>query len=194
MPEYHGYGGLPWHHAMWGGPGPSLEMVLPVLVVLLFFLVLAAATAAIRSGGARWREHHATRRTGVSTAEGQPRPVLASDAEREEATRRISHAVGEGRLDLEEAERRVEAVLRSRHRHELYELIGDVPPLGGSSQDGRRGVVSRRLVLVAATAMLVAAAIVQTVTGVWELWPLAAAALGLWAGRELGAGRARNAR
>ena len=64
---------------------------------------------------------------GTSGDDGQAYPVLASDLEREQALQTISHAVGEGRLNLDEAGRRIEAALHSRHRNELAGLVGDLP-------------------------------------------------------------------
>ncbi len=85
---------------------------------------------------------------GLSPSAGgdvQVHPVLASDLERDQTLQTISHAVGEGRLNLSEAERRIEAVLHSRHRHELAGLVGDLPQ-PALSEPGKRGA-PRRCVL-----------------------------------------------
>ena len=115
---------------------------------------------------------------------GQAHLVLASDLEREQTLQTISHAVGEGRLNPDEAERRIEAVLHSRHRHELAGLVADLPQPalpqaghGGGSSPLRAGFLG-----LAAVAIL-AAVIVQAVAGLWELWPVAVAGCGLWAAR-----------
>lgn len=66
-----------------------------------------------------------------------PYPRLrASDAEREAAVRRLHDAVGEGRLDLDEAETRTAAAYATRHREDLAPLLADLPgggvPSGGA--------------------------------------------------------------
>lgn len=51
----------------------------------------------------------------------------ASDAERERVVTRLHHAVGEGRLDLAEAEERTAAAYAARFRDELDPLLADLP-------------------------------------------------------------------
>jgi hypothetical protein len=53
--------------------------------------------------------------------------IRASDAEREDTVRRLHHALGEGRLNLQETETRVAAVYTAVYRGELPELLGDLP-------------------------------------------------------------------
>jgi hypothetical protein len=57
-----------------------------------------------------------------------PRPVRASDAERERTVRALHEALGEGRLDLQETELRVAAAYATVHRAELGPLLDDLPP------------------------------------------------------------------
>ena len=94
---------------------------------------------------------------------GQAHPVLASDLERDQTLQTISHAVGEARLNPDEAERRIEAVLHSRHRHELAGLVGDLPPHLALSEPGKCwGSSPVRLGLLALAAVtILAAAVVQ---------------------------------
>jgi hypothetical protein len=106
--------------------------------------------------------------------------VLASDLEREETARLVSHAVGEGRLSLEEGGQRIDAVLRSRHRHELMGLVADLP-YGVPATTTARPFTSAPLrlgLLAVAAAVVLAAVLVQAVAGLWELWPLAVVAVG----------------
>jgi PadR family transcriptional regulator, regulatory protein PadR len=120
----------------------------------------------------------------TSGDDGQAHPVLASDLEREQTLHAISHAVGEGRLNLDEAERRIEAVLHSRHRHELAGLVGDLPQPALSEPGTRGGSSPRRVGLLALAAVtILAAVVVQALAGLWELWPVAVAGCGLWAAR-----------
>jgi hypothetical protein len=54
-------------------------------------------------------------------------PILASDAEREQAVARLRDAVGEGRLTLEEFSQRVEVAQAARTGDELAALARDLP-------------------------------------------------------------------
>jgi len=51
----------------------------------------------------------------------------ASDAERADTVARLHAALGAGRLDLTETDDRVAAAYAARHRHELAELLTDLP-------------------------------------------------------------------
>ena len=60
--------------------------------------------------------------------EPDPSPrVRASTEEREETVARLHHALGEGRLDLEETETRVAAAYAAQYRDELPSLLADLP-------------------------------------------------------------------
>jgi DUF1707 SHOCT-like domain len=54
-------------------------------------------------------------------------PIRASDAEREAAASRLRTAAGEGRLEPDELEVRLEAALSARTRAELVPLVADLP-------------------------------------------------------------------
>ena len=51
----------------------------------------------------------------------------ASDAERADTVARLHEALGAGRLDLAETDERVAAAYAARHRHELADLLADLP-------------------------------------------------------------------
>ncbi len=51
----------------------------------------------------------------------------ASDAERADTVARLHEALGAGRLDLAETDERVAAAYAARHRHELADLLTDLP-------------------------------------------------------------------
>ena len=55
------------------------------------------------------------------------RPVRCSDAEREQTTKHLNNAAGEGRLTLAEVEERVTAVYSAQYRHELDAVVADLP-------------------------------------------------------------------
>ena len=63
---------------------------------------------------------HAT----TATPSTSPR---ASDAERADTVARLHEALGAGRLDLAETDERVAAAYAARHRHELADLLADLP-------------------------------------------------------------------
>ena len=68
--------------------------------------------------------------------------VRSSTEERERVVAALHHACGEGRLTLEEAERRVAATYATRYRHELDPLLADLPESehgAGPSLDSRQG-------------------------------------------------------
>lgn len=173
-PAFHGH---PWHHYFAVGPTSLLDlMVLPLLLVLLTTACWAGRrTAALLS---RRKPSSASRQAGTGSTEAV-QPVLASDAEREETARLVSHAVGEGRLSIEEGGQRIDAVLRARHRHELASLVSDLPPIAPAPSVQPFTSTRLRLLLLAVAAVVVLAAVlVQASAGLWELWPLAVVALG----------------
>ncbi|ATY14747.1 DUF1707 domain-containing protein [Amycolatopsis sp. AA4] len=55
------------------------------------------------------------------------RPVRCSDAEREQTTKALNAAAGEGRLSLAEVEERVTTVYAAQYRHELDAVVADLP-------------------------------------------------------------------
>jgi hypothetical protein len=105
--------------------------------------------------------------------------VLASDLERDEAANLVSQAVGEGRLSIEEGLQRIDAVLRSRHRHEIGSLVVDLPTRASATTTQPFIFTPLRVgLLTVAAAVVFAAVLVQALVGLWELWPLAVVALG----------------
>lgn len=62
--------------------------------------------------------------------------VRASNAEREAIVALLHAAVGEGRLDLDEAEERIAAVYGFRYRDELPTVLVDLPTNGDRSRPG----------------------------------------------------------
>ncbi len=190
-----------------------IDLGLAILVgfspILLLLLLLAALEGTFECRGLRGRRlppltpfvfvTGSNGATSRSENAGPPLPVLASDRERDGALRSISFAVGEGRLSLEEAEQRIDSVLRSRHRHELSELLGDLPARPGGPARPRESERSERPddemaetvgapdaapwrpgLLVIALVALIVAVTVQLAAGVWELWPIALAPCALW--------------
>jgi hypothetical protein len=71
------------------------------------------------------RVPHGHDQNGAAAAAGtSPR---ASDAERADVVAQLHAALGAGRLDLAETDERVAAAYAARHRHELADLLTDLP-------------------------------------------------------------------
>ena len=67
--------------------------------------------------------------------------VRASQAEREGVVERLRVHAGDGRLDIAELERRIEAAYAAKTRGELAELLADLPePSPGRRRGGCRGL------------------------------------------------------
>lgn len=175
-PGLHGHGGYQYGPS---GPVGLLELLAPLLVLALLLTLFMAG---------RWVGHEVealrTRR-GLAAASRQAardaalaQPVLASESERERVLERVSQAIGEGRLSFEEGDRRIDGVLRSRHRHELERLVADLPALAPRPHDALvPSAPLRRGLLGAAAVVVLAALVVQAVVEMWVLWPVAIASV-----------------
>jgi hypothetical protein len=177
---YPGYANHPWHHYLAGGPASLLELILPFLVIALFALLVAAGQWGANQAKALLARHKARADSPDVMLEAHSGPpVRASDRERDEAANLVSQAIGEGRLSIEEGVQRIEAVLRSRHRHELGGLVADLPTRASATITRPLSFAQPRMwLLVVAAAVIAAAVLVQALVGLWELWPLALVALG----------------
>ncbi len=177
---YPGYANHPWHHYLAGGPASLLELVLPFLVIALFALLVAAGQWGANHAKAFLVRHKARADSPDVTLEAHSGPpVLASDRERDEAANLVSQAVGEGRLSIEDGLQRIDAALRSRHRHELGSLVADLPARGSATITRPLSFAQPRMgLLIVAMIVIVAAVLVQALVGLWELWPFAVVALG----------------
>jgi len=160
--------------------GPLLVLIVGLSIGRCVAVLSAARWWHSRANASRSSSNPPTARPGALTKGTQGvQPVLASDLEREEAASLVSDAIGEGRLNLEEGGQRIDAVLRSRHRHELANLVADLPsPIPtGPPRPVAHAMVRLGLLAVAANAVL-AAVLAQAFAGLWELWPLAVLLLG----------------
>ena len=158
-----------------------LELVLPFLVIALFALLVAAGRRGANGAKALLVRRKARAASPAVTLEAHSvPPVLASDRERDQAANLVSQAVGEGRLSIEEGVQRIDAVLRSRHRHEIGSLVADLPTRASATITRPFTFTQLRMMgpLVVAAAVILAAVLVQALVGLWELWPLAVVALG----------------
>jgi len=82
--------------------------------------------------------------------------LRASDADREAVTERLRQAAGEGRLEPEELEERLDMALRARTYGELDRVLADLPAKGVSLTRVAVGLPSARTALALATRVSVA--------------------------------------
>jgi Domain of unknown function (DUF1707) len=117
----------------------------------------------------------------------EPQPTLrASDAEREQVSRRLSEHAAAGRLTPEELEQRLDAAYTARTHGELARLLEDLPgPLTPSRADTERELARARLTHRAGAAAIacLACAGVWAAAGAtgpfWPIWVILFAAIAL---------------
>jgi hypothetical protein len=88
--------------------------------------------------------------------------LRASDADRDAVVDRLRVAAGEGRLEPDELEQRVDSALRARTYGELAELLADLPSDGRVPSRSRRrtaNAIARSAVLGAGLLVAVTAAV-----------------------------------
>jgi hypothetical protein len=127
----------------------------------------------------------------MSTPESQLR---ASDADRERVVERLRTHAGEGRLDVDELEERIDAALAARTVGELDVLMRDLPAFVPEPRPRERRRSRPRLpVFVAVMALLVG---IWALTGMgyfWPIWPMLGWGLAFHKGGCFGArGRRRR--
>jgi Flp pilus assembly protein TadB len=101
--------------------------------------------------------------------------LRASDADRDAVTDRLREAAGEGRLEPEELEQRVDAALRARTYGELGRLVADLP--GGREVPWRRQSRRPARPVLVATGLVAAATLAVAAVALAVLVVLAVAAL-----------------
>jgi hypothetical protein len=95
--------------------------------------------------------------------------LRASDSDRDTVVDRLREAAGEGRLEPEELEERVEAALRARTYGELDWLVADLPGHVATRPRRLRAGPLLSLVAVVAVVTLVLAAVVLAAAW-WMVW------------------------
>jgi hypothetical protein len=68
--------------------------------------------------------------------------VRCSDADRERTSERIRVAAGEGRVTMDELEDRLAGVYGARYRHDLDELVADLPDAAEPPLTGWRAILA----------------------------------------------------
>jgi hypothetical protein len=106
----------------------------------------------------------------------EQRPALrASDAEREQVSRRLAEHAAAGRLTPEELDERIDAAYAARTHDELARLLEDLPgPPAPSRADSERELAISRLTHRAGAAVIACLACI----GIWaaggggDFWPI----------------------
>jgi hypothetical protein len=85
---------------------------------------------------------------GVGAQHGRPNGPRASDADRERFATELHEHFAEGRLSLDEMQRRLDLAYSAETLIDLYELTSDLPHLGPKLSrrggDGRKSAVRKR--------------------------------------------------
>jgi hypothetical protein len=104
--------------------------------------------------------------------------LRASQDERDRMVERLRTHAGEGRLELDELEERVELALRARTRGELAALVRDLPRLSGRERTRRQRGVARFSAAMALVPLVMAIVLFSAAPPIiaWMGWPL----LGFW--------------
>ncbi|SFJ10907.1 MULTISPECIES: DUF1707 SHOCT-like domain-containing protein [Amycolatopsis] len=97
-----------------------------------------------------------------------PTRIRASDADRERVARRIQRASGEGRLPLDETERRLGTVYAATYVDELAALLSDLPP-----EPAPRFPLPLQVHAAVAVVLAVLLVTVWAVSGAPFFWPVA---------------------
>jgi hypothetical protein len=104
--------------------------------------------------------------------------LRASQEERDRVVDQLRTHAGEGRLELDELEERIDTALRARTRGELTALLRDLPRLGSRAYAGRRRAVARASMAMAFLPLVVAILLFSLAPPMiaWMGWPI----LGFW--------------
>jgi len=125
------------------------------------------------------RHHHHDDDSDIVATARSSSDVRASDAEREEITTALRVHAGDGRLDVEELDQRIEAAYSAKTRQELAALTSDLPRAPRAPRDERRGFVEHLRVYVGVIALLV---VIWALTGMgyfWPVWPMLGWGIGI---------------
>jgi hypothetical protein len=104
--------------------------------------------------------------------------LRASQDERDRVVERLRTHAGEGRLELDELEERVEVALRARTRGHLAALLRDMPRVPNRERSRRQRTVARISAAMAVLPLLLAIVLFSAAPPMiaWMGWPI----LGFW--------------
>jgi len=108
---------------------------------------------------------------GQSSMANEP-SLRLSDAEREAVVTKLSDAYGEGRLDVEEFQRRVDLAYAAKIHGEVTELTSDLPVTLAPETTKRRSHRLRHFVSGVSSVWAIWLVILLTGGGVQGWWPL----------------------
>ena len=105
--------------------------------------------------------------------------LRASTEERDRAVDRLRRHAGEGRLDVDELEERLDAALGAQTRGELEALFSDLPRRPSASPRPRP---SRSAAVVSYLPIMALMVVIWAATGMgyfWPVWPIMGMTIGL---------------
>lgn len=117
--------------------------------------------------------------------------LRVSDRDRERVVELLSHHAGEGRLDADELDGRIERALAARTRGELAEVTRDLPDVGGGGEARRRDrkwspLAHHLAPFVAVNLVLIVVWAASGAGYFWPIWPMLGWGLGLVKGYARG--------
>jgi hypothetical protein len=110
---------------------------------------------------------------------GSQHSLRASDADRDAVVDRLREAAGEGRLEPDELEQRVDGALRARTYGDLAKLLADLPPGGRmpvarsrrrTNQPARSAVLGAGMVVAVTAVVAVVVVVAMLVLAAAALW------------------------
>jgi hypothetical protein len=129
--------------------------------------------------GRRHHHHSDYRSEDVATTRIKADDVRASDAEREEIITALRTHAGDGRLDVEELDQRIEAAYAAKTRRELVALTNDLPRAPRAPRDERREFVEHLRAYLSVMALLVLIWAFAGMGYFWPIWPILGWGLGV---------------
>ena len=132
-------------------------------------------------GHGRHHHHHHRRTTVETTTTVEKDHIRASDAERERVVDDLRAHAGEGRLSVDELDRRIGAVYAATTRKDLAALTADLPRRPRAPRDAAADFREHLRVYLMVMALLVA---IWALTGAgyfWPVWPALGWGIGVFA-------------
>src|SRR3954469_4099307 len=129
--------------------------------------------------GRRHHHHHDYRPDVTPTTRIKNDDVRASDAEREEVITALRTHAGDGRLDVEELDQRIEAAYAAKPRRALVALTDALPRPPRPRREERREFAEHLRFYLSVMALLV---VIWALTGMgyfWPIWPMLGWGLGI---------------
>ena len=129
--------------------------------------------------GRRYHHHHDYRSDVTAATRINADDVRASDAEREEVVTALRTHAGDGRLDVEELDERIEAAYSAKTRRELVALTDDLPRATRARREQSRDFAEHLRTYLSVMTLLV---VIWALTGMgyfWPIWPMVGWGIGI---------------